>query len=506
MKPQFATKVFQYIKLKLHSQIRRKRAVLFCIALFYVIVAVNSVGYHQEDEHYQLIEFANYKMGWTTTDKLAWEFHEQIRPGLQPLICYLVFSICNALGFNDGYGLVLLLRLLSAGFSFFAITIFINSYKSKIDKKLIPNFILTSYLLWFVPFVAVRFSSENWSGIFFLLALAVIQNDKNKEGLKRFFLIGILLGASILFRYQSGLLVFGMMLCFIFIDKVSLKRLSVIVSGTLIVLLIGFFIDHWLYGNYPITLYNYFFHNIINDVASRYGTSPWYEYILYAIKSPGPIGVFIFLSFFVVLYYNPKNIILWAIIPFILVHTIIPHKELRFLFPIVYTVPLLLMLAYQFFQRYLNVKLASAFLLLLLFFNAAGLIAVATTGASSHIAVANFIHRNYKYDKYNVILSGGLNPFVDWHPPYNTFYSSAGINIQRVNSIWQPDFLKYRQPGVTNLLVMNRNDITGPRTEALLKKYGFEKVYQNIPAYVIPIYDWYNRSLNESVMIVYEFK
>lgn len=476
------------------------------IIIVYVLVGINSVGYYQEDEHYQLVEFANYKMGWVSADKLAWEFHAQIRPGLQPFICYFIFKICGLISITDGYDLVLVLRLVSLSLSLIAIRLFIINYKSEIEGNLHPFFIGISYLLWFVPFVAARFSSENWSGIFFLFALNLIQIAKKTRLTKHYSLLGLLLGASILFRYQSALLVVGTMLWFILIDKIKLKNLMIITYSIIIMLIMGFFLDHWLYGNFPLTLYNYFFQNIIKGVASNYGISPWYQYIIYIIKSTGPFGILIFISCLLMVCHQPKNVIFWAIIPFILIHSLIPHKELRFLFPLVYLVPLILTLAYQVFYRNVHNTLKYIIIIFALFLNLAGLVTVVTTAASSNTSVSNFIHRNYDLDSLNIIISNGINPYMDWHPPYNTFYSSRGLKIQEVSSIWQPNILSLRNSSFTNIFIMGKNDINGPRTDALFKKYRLKKVFQNIPPYIIPIYNWYNPALNESLIMVYVFE
>lgn len=49
-----------------YTQILKHTPYIFLITLaliVFITVAYNSSGYHHEDEHYQLIEFANYKLG-----------------------------------------------------------------------------------------------------------------------------------------------------------------------------------------------------------------------------------------------------------------------------------------------------------------------------------------------------------------------------------------------------------------------------------------------------------
>jgi len=60
------------------------------ITIIYCFTAYNSSGFHQPDEHFQIIEFANYKLGNTKPQDLSWEFKAEIRPTIQPALTYLI--------------------------------------------------------------------------------------------------------------------------------------------------------------------------------------------------------------------------------------------------------------------------------------------------------------------------------------------------------------------------------------------------------------------------------
>lgn len=486
------------------------------IAAIYVLVAYKSSGYHQEDEHYQIIEFANYKLGLLPINRLAWEYEAQIRPGLQPLVCYFLLKIFHGLGINDGYDIAFLLRALSAIFSIFVISRFVDSYKSCVALKVRPYFIFLSYLLWFLPYINVRFSSESWSGMIFLLTLAVIQRQRYKDTMQKYLAIGALLGFAVLLRYQSGLLVVGVMAWFIFVYRINLRYFLLMTGALLAILCLGVLVDLWLYGELTISMYKYFEVNLIQGVSSNYGVSPFYEYVLYMLKAPGPFGICILVSLLVVIAYFPKNIMLWAIIPFVFIHSLIPHKELRFLYPIVNLVPVFLIISYQKLYKELALKKiggeafrkAGIIMLVALFIaNIMGLTAIASTGAGTNkTVITEWIHRTYGEKNLNIILINGENPYVDWGPPKNSYYSSDGVHLNNVSSIWQPDFLKYKKAGYTNLLVTSKDDISGVRTAALLRRLGLVKVYKNIPDAIQLIYQIYNPSLNDLYLEVYELK
>nr|WP_255670537.1 hypothetical protein [Mucilaginibacter sp. UR6-11] len=482
---------------------------LLLVIIVYLIVAVNSVGFHQYDEHFQIVEFANYKMGWINSSKLTWEFREKIRPGLQPFICYIVFKVCRLLGETDGYNLTLILRIITCGVSIAVLRLFFNSYKSKITKDLHLSFFFLVFFLWFLPYINVRFSSETWSGLFLVWTLAVIQTDKNRGEVKRFSFIGILLGISVLLRYQSCLFVFGITLWLILINKVKIKDIFKFGISIILVLTIGVIIDRWLYGQFTNTFYSYFHVNIVKNVASSFGTLPWYWFLLYIIKAPGPIGVLILISFFIVLAVDPRNILLWAVTPFLLVHSAIPHKELRFLFPLASLCPLFLITAYQYVKEKYGFWLkymSTIMVVILILFNTAGLIAIASTGASGQVAVTNFIHRHYKNRHVNLIVNDRTDPYIEGPPLCNTFYDGRTVTRHYITTFWKENLFKYKQPGDANLLVLAQDDFTGPRNLKLFENYHLVKAYQNIPPLVEFIYRYYDNSLNNASIWLYELK
>lgn len=45
-----------------------------CVFIVYLIVAYNNTGFNNPDEHFQIIEFANYKLGLAMESDLAWEY------------------------------------------------------------------------------------------------------------------------------------------------------------------------------------------------------------------------------------------------------------------------------------------------------------------------------------------------------------------------------------------------------------------------------------------------
>ena len=61
---------------------RYERYFFLTALVVYIVAAWFSTGFYHGDEHYQLIEFAAYKMGTVSPEGLAWEFTARVRPAL----------------------------------------------------------------------------------------------------------------------------------------------------------------------------------------------------------------------------------------------------------------------------------------------------------------------------------------------------------------------------------------------------------------------------------------
>lgn len=331
--------------MKIHLQ-KSSYYILPILLVVYLIATIKSNGFHHPDEHFQLIEFAGLKAKWNTENDLPWEYKKQVRPSLQPYLAFGIFKFASLFQIENPFTLATVLRAITALFSFAAILLFISCFMQDIKQKYWTTFIVLSFFLWFLPNINIRFSSETWSGLCLLTAVALIRLNHAHNLL--FFLIGVLFGLSFEFRFQLAFAISGLLLWLILVKNIPNRNLLMIFLGGMSVLGLCFFLDSLFYGELVFTPYNYFKANIIDGVASSYGVSPWFGYLEAILFAPTfLLGIAILLTMLVLLIYSPKNIVLWAVIPFIFFHSIIPHKELRFLFPIVNFIPYMLIYGYQ---------------------------------------------------------------------------------------------------------------------------------------------------------------
>lgn len=489
------------------------KIVLIIAFFFYLITAIHSKGYFHYDEHYQIIEFADLKLGLNAPSDLAWEYEAQIRPAIQPAICVVIFKTLHYLGVTDAYTLILSLRLLTLLISLTAINLFVRSSLHLVRPDQQKLYILLSYFLWFLPFLNVRFSSESWSGIFFIFAVAVLQQNLS-EHKKSFALAGLLLGFSFLCRFQSAFLIAGLLAWYSLIHNTSKKNIGVVIGAACFVLLLGVAIDSWFYETFVFTPWNYFNINILKGAASAFGISPWYYYIEMILNATVlPVGCFILGCLWILIFKKPKLLLLWVILPFLIIHSFIPHKEDRFLFPLINFVPLLIVLGWQEIRIKYLINSSSRVRKLMIFIIAGCLIAINTIGitimafrsmGNGTKTITYYIHQNYREKPVNLIYDTYTNPY---NPLYRldlkeTFYTDKNvreINMQELLKNKKKQFNKNE----TTLFVIETGSADYPDNAEIIKRFKLKPKIQSIPEWMGWVYDYDCYFKNDNVLMLY---
>lgn len=429
-------------------------------ALFLVVAALFSSGYHQFDEHFQINEFAGLKLGLTEQSNLPWEFHRQMRSAIQPAIVVLVHLIFGLFNFNDPFIISTIMRLLSAALSFWAIHLFYSAYKDKIADQILKKwFVLLSFFTWFALYNNVRFSAEHWGGAIFLIAIALFQK-KGELQKKDFLITGLLCGLAFIFRFQVGFLVLGFWLWLLIIKKIGFQNIVLVSFGILLSVGFGILVDRWFYGDWTIASFNYLWtfvdYNIITD-KSGFGISPWYGYFqgFTQILIP-PFSLVFILCPLIVFFFKPRNVLTWIIVPFLVIHCIIPHKEHRFFFPIVGFLPLLIIMAIEIIRerwykglpenRYTNLFVKAFWIV-----NLCLLLLVAFRPADYQIPLYRVVYDDYKEPI--TLYYRDSNPYFRILDIY--YYKRPNLEIIRIDS---PDSIIFNQNGKSLFVTNNPGD------------------------------------------------
>jgi GPI mannosyltransferase 3 len=313
----------------------------FCFALFALLLAcaaVFSSGIFHADEYFQIVEFASYKLGMTPAANLPWEFAARIRPWIQPGLFYLLARGAGALGVCDPFTLMLLFRFGHALVGWLAMWLLVRNMAPLFPAA--PAYRRAVRLLLFccvIPYMLVRPSSEGLSTTMFILAFALLVPYLDKPGSAtraRLFAVGVFLGLSFNCRYQMAIAIIGLVAWMLLRQRERIGRVLVCASGSAIVAALGLLVDMWGYGRFTWTPWQFFYYNLVLGKANSFGTSPFYAYFLDIPAMLPPIGLLLLLALLILWWRHPGHVVTWITLPFFAVHSLIAHKEARFLLPL----------------------------------------------------------------------------------------------------------------------------------------------------------------------------
>ncbi len=321
-----------------------RRGVVVAGVLFTLLYAIFSHGVYHSDEHYQILEYAHMKLfGVPTADHLAWEFPLAMRSGVQPFAAWCVGRALVALGIYSPYLWVFLLRLASGALSVAALLFFGRAVRDELgDERQERIYLAWGFLLWFLAYLHVRFSAEMLAGNSLLLlagtTLRYLASDGRREagwGL----LLGLLAGATFIGRYQTGFALLGFGL-WLLVYRRRWRLFAGMVPGAAAMLVLGLLCDRWLYGTWTLVPYNYLRENIFNGHMLAFGVKPWWYYFSGSLLESGVLfGLLVWAATLWFFWTRRHHVVAWMLVPFLLVHFFMGHKEVRFLFPVLFFAP-----------------------------------------------------------------------------------------------------------------------------------------------------------------------
>jgi phosphatidylinositol glycan class B len=335
---------------QLPSDIRFERRCLFAFALLLILSAWWSIGFHQNDEHFQILEFAGLKLGLTPAADLAWEYHQRIRSWFQPAVALLVTRAWHAMGITDPFDIAVSLRLLSGLLYLVALVRLLRASRAWFRSTLArQTAVAASCFLWFVPYLAVRFSSESWSGSLFFIGFVslILHAQGSLVSRRELALAGCAMGLAFAARYQSALLIVAAIGWFLWEGKPRGQAVAAVVGGLAFAIAASLLLDRWGYGQWGATPWSYVSVNLFARTAVlRFGASPWWWYAPKIVLIAGaPIGLALLFGAVRTWVTRPGTPLAPVSFAFVGAHSALGHKELRFLFPLLLAAPFLLGLA-----------------------------------------------------------------------------------------------------------------------------------------------------------------
>jgi len=285
------------------------------------------------DEIFQSVEVAHelvFGRGF-----LYWEWGEGLRSYVMPGFFAGVYWLLDLFGVRDPYFLAVGIKsvlavLHAAGWVF--IFLFFALFTPRARAFLV---VVAAGLLYAGSFVAVRTLGEAVALPFLFAALyftgAAMDRDTRKEAI----CAGLLAGIAFAFRYQSIFFSAGL---FLVLALSASRRRSAVVNftaGFLVVFLLIGLLDLLTWGGFLHAFVRYIGFNVVQDGASIFGRQPWGFYFpVFSQLYPWPLIAAALAALMFAFRSRPLAVVVVPLVLYTLMHIVVPHKELRFLFPV----------------------------------------------------------------------------------------------------------------------------------------------------------------------------
>jgi GPI mannosyltransferase 3 len=312
-----------------------------------------SEGYFHPDEHFQILEFAQWRSGATTSADLPWEFGRCARPALQVAAVCQLRSMLSVIGGVDPFTEARILRILSALLGLGASLVVARYALRHVGTGRGGRWLLfLSNFSWFLPFLRCRFSAENVGGAFFALGaitwLVIGGRPPTRASARWAIAAGFLLGLSLVCRVQMAFALGGLVAWNVVLSRPATRTALLGAAGLVAAVAASVLIDRWFYGHWVVTLANYLRVNVLEGAADRFGVSPWWHYFyLYSGILVPPYSLLVLAALLFACVRAWRNPLVWITVAFVAAHCAVPHKEIRFLTPLAYLLPAVFVIGLQ---------------------------------------------------------------------------------------------------------------------------------------------------------------
>jgi hypothetical protein len=303
---------------------RLSQAALFIAVVIRIWLALDDHSVFWPDEIYQSLEPAHRAaFGYGL---IPWEFRDGARSWAFPAILAPALWIIDAVGIRNSLVLVSAARMVMLAFSIAGIAACIE-YARRICGK--PAGVLAAVSLALFPPLLVfshRTMQENASAplVAFIPLLLLTPGKAAARN------AGFVAGLATLLRFQCGLVAFVFFASLLARRRWLESRAYAVAAAT--ILLGGGLLDLVTWGTPFHSFIAYVRFNLLQGGASTFGVEPPGYFVTTLWSSAGPVVVLFGLGLLVALARVPATVV--ACLTFLALHSAIPHKEFRFLVPV----------------------------------------------------------------------------------------------------------------------------------------------------------------------------
>ena len=455
------------------NNISNKNLIIVSLIL-HLLAAYFVTGWYHADEQSCILEYVNFKLGLSSNPCFL-NFNSdnyivsgvKFRSWIQPSVYYILANILNFFSINDPFTYTFVYRLFSSIIGFYSVHFFYKKtyllFKHSFVKKF---YFFLIYFFWFNFLFHTRTSAENFSTSFFLIALALIISNLSNNNIKLFFSIGIIFGLSFVFRYNIGVAIFFVCLWYLIFNQLKLlskiNLLFLLSVGLFLVFSIEQIINIWgfynpsIFLNPDLNIINFLFENLTalnflkfgsqNDFYSNgiWAISPLYHYFeLILLEFFPPLSIIIIICILYFWIKNPKDIIVWATLPYFIIHSFIAYKELRYIFPVLALSPYFVAYTFDNFNYLLkNIRLSKNIITIFFIFNLFGIIYFTFFSLRPELHVLKNIYYNEDIKKIlilntkkNIDKGNSINPFNIENITQNYYFNFKNFLLYNNNKI-----------------------------------------------------------------------
>jgi phosphatidylinositol glycan class B len=256
---------------------------------------------------------------------VPWEFRRGARSWLFPGMLAFVLDLGSLAGLRSGRSLVLLIKTCMAACSIVGLYLSMRLARTfagnlaALVTALLGGFFAASILL------GSRCSPEVVSGP---VLMAVVLLAMRSGALPQ-VAAGALAGFSIHLRYQNGLIALGVLV--ITLSERRFRDAAYYTGAAFALGLVGGLLD-WLTWGAPFAAFRKYLWFNLRKSAHKFGAYPFYYYAQVAWQISGPALLAIVAGLLWSARLAPK--LLALVLGYVIVHSLVPHKEFRFLLPI----------------------------------------------------------------------------------------------------------------------------------------------------------------------------
>lgn len=294
--------------------------------------ALRDQGLFWPDEIYQSLEQAH-RLAFGN-GLVPWEFQQGARSWLFPGLLGALFKAAALCGARDALTFVVLAKLAVVALGLVGVVAAMRLAQRLAGPS---GALLAGSLCAFFPAMVVygaRCMTETVSGPLLVAAALLVL----EPGVRRARLAAALAGVAVFLRYQNGLVAAGLLVLLLAqkrrADAMAYLQVAVAVG------LAGGALDWATWGTPFKSFIEYVKFNVVEGKSKQWGVSAFYFYAAAAWTSTGPLLLLVLLGLALSVARARGLALLTA--AFVLAHCLIPHKEYRFLMPIL---PLALALA-----------------------------------------------------------------------------------------------------------------------------------------------------------------